>query len=173
MWIATETLNPKPLSTISGHFREQKTTLLTVLVPKISIVGFGGTTSGNGDLLCREFAITARWRRSCQLFQISAVTPLSQFISLQQRCSPSLQNLLADSNPSVQNSGRCVESAATSCARMQRQKLEEWSRTICISKTKWRGTRKVILIMIIQSGPLPLDSIQCLAMIAALLTPTN
>jgi hypothetical protein len=44
MWIATETLNSKPLSIISGHFHKQKITPLIVLVPETSIVGFGGTT---------------------------------------------------------------------------------------------------------------------------------
>jgi hypothetical protein len=67
MRIATETLNPKPLSINSGHFRKQKTTLLTVLVFETSIRGFGGMTSGEGELPYREVASTARWYRFCRL----------------------------------------------------------------------------------------------------------
>jgi hypothetical protein len=60
MRIARETLNPKSLSIILGHFREQKTTPLTILLPETSIVEFGGTTLGQGDVPCCEVAMTAR-----------------------------------------------------------------------------------------------------------------
>jgi hypothetical protein len=173
MRIATEILNPKPFSIISGHFRKQKTTPLTVIVPKISIVGFGGTTSGEGELPCRKVASMARRCRSCRLSRTSTVVPLLRFLSFQQCCSPSLQNLIADSNPGAQNNKRCEEIAAMSRTRMQLQKVEEWARTICISRTKWRGARRVVLIIIVQLRPLPLASIQCLAMIVVLLTYTN
>lgn len=58
--ISTKTLNPKPLSIISGHFHKQKTTQVTVLMSETSIVGFGRTTLGKGDLSCRKVAKTAR-----------------------------------------------------------------------------------------------------------------
>jgi hypothetical protein len=67
MWITTETLNPKPLSIISGHFREQKTSPLTILLPETSIVGFRGMTSGQGDVSYRKVAMTARRCRSYRL----------------------------------------------------------------------------------------------------------
>jgi hypothetical protein len=60
MRIATEILNPKPLSIISGHFRQQKTIPLTILLLETSSMGFGGTTLGEGELSSEEVASTAR-----------------------------------------------------------------------------------------------------------------
>jgi hypothetical protein len=118
MQIATETLNPKSLSIISGYFNKQKTTPLIVLVLETSIVGFEGTKSGDGELSCREVASTARWCRFFRLSRTSAVVPLSRFLSFQQCCSPSLQNPVADNNLEKQSSWRCMEIAATSRAKM-------------------------------------------------------
>ena len=67
MRIATKTLNPKPLFIISGHFRQQKTIPLAVLLLETSIVGFGGTTLGEGELSCEEVASTARRCSFCRL----------------------------------------------------------------------------------------------------------
>jgi hypothetical protein len=54
MRIATEILNPKPLSIISGHFRQQKTIPLTILLLETSSMGFGGTTLGEGSYLLKK-----------------------------------------------------------------------------------------------------------------------
>jgi hypothetical protein len=136
-------------------------------------VRFGGTTSREGDLPYSEVAMTVRRCRSSQLFQTSAVALVLRFLSFQHHWSPSLQNPLEDSNPRAQNSRRCMEITATSHTRTQLRKVEKWARTIYISRTIWRGARRIVLIMIVQSRPLPFASIQCLAMIVALLTHAN
>jgi hypothetical protein len=51
--------------------------------------------------------------------------------------------------------------------------MENYATNICISRKKWRGAGRQAFIMIVQSRPLPVNSIHTVGMIAALLTDKN